>query len=80
MEARRQSSMMWSIFLLNGTETSISNASSCGGVLRCVRYVILKPKTLTHVLVVERTLIDDGMANKHRDGLLCCPSLSLAGA
>lgn len=62
MEARRQSSMMWWIFLLNGTETSISNASSCGGVLRCVRYVILKPKTLTHVfalLVVEQTLIDE---------------------
>lgn len=57
MEARRQSSMMRSIFLLDGMETSILNASSCGGVLRSVRYVILKPKTLTHVfalLVVEQ--------------------------
>lgn len=67
MEARRQSSMMWLIFLLNGMETWISNASNCGGVLRCVRYVISKPKTLTHVfalLVVEQTLIDDGMAKQ----------------
>lgn len=57
MDARRQSSMMWSIFLLDGMETSILNASSCGGVLRPVRYVTLKPKMLTHVsalLVVEQ--------------------------
>lgn len=57
MEARRQSSTMWSIFLLKAMETSILNTSSCGGVLRSVRYVILKPKTFTHVfafLVVEQ--------------------------
>ena len=57
MDAERQSSMMWSIFPLDVMETSILNASSCGGGLRCVRYVILKPKTLTHVfalLVVEQ--------------------------
>jgi hypothetical protein len=57
MDVRRQSSMMWSIFLLDVVETSILNASSCGGVLRSVRYVILNPKTLTHVfalLVVEQ--------------------------
>jgi len=51
METRRQSLMMSLIFLLDGMETSILNASSCGGVLRSVRYVILKPKTLTHVLL-----------------------------
>lgn len=44
--------MMWSIFLLDGMETSILNASNCGGVLRFVRYVILKPKTLTHVFAL----------------------------
>ena len=57
MGDRKQSLMMWSISLLEGMETSISNASSCGGELRSARYVILKPKTLTHVfafLVVEQ--------------------------
>ena len=52
METGRRSSMMWSISLLNGMETSILNASSYGGVLRYVRYVISKPKTLTHVFVL----------------------------
>ena len=70
MEARRRSSMMWSIFLLVLMGTSILNASSCGGVLRSVRYVILKGKS-SSVSCRGITLIDGNMTNKHR--LLCCP-------
>ncbi len=57
MQVRKQSWMMWSMFHLDPMETSILNASSCGGVLRSVRYVIFKQKTFTHVstfLVVEQ--------------------------
>ncbi len=50
MDTGKQSSTMWSTFLLDLMGTSTLNASSCGGVLRSARYVILKPKTLTHVL------------------------------
>jgi hypothetical protein len=60
--------MMWSIFLLDLMGTSISNVSSCGGVLRSVRYVILKEKS-SSIFCRGITLIDDNMTNKHR--LLC---------
>lgn len=51
MEARKRSLMMWSIFLLDLMGTSILNASSCGGVLRFVRYVISKKKAHPSLVV-----------------------------